>query len=317
MASVLTLVQPASGLPPGLADRQGAVCEEGAVDGILSFHREYSKSTENASSGNVSTGEDGSSRDRVSGSSPTGAGVNGMNGMNSMNGMNGANGVNGLNAKEANASSNRWAYPESRLPTRDRSNGQSPMYNMQTGGFSDPTVANILSGGSRPVGFVDEIQDMSTSPGDGMSNRPTPNSSTASEGRQNLAPPLQPNSMHSAGSSFDASPVSPPRVLVGGQQGSRVDRNSSGGYFATANGGSADYGTAQSGAAAAAAVAMSDTNGLGGIMTGDPSSNEYMIPDGWNLNGQSAMTPVSEGVLRTIINMGPMETMDLGWGSNP
>lgn len=57
--------------------------------------------------------------------------------------------------------------------------------------------------------------------------------------------------------------------------------------------------------------------GLGGLMSTDPSSNDYMISEGWNMNGQTAMTPVSEGVLRTIINMGPMETMDLGWGSNP
>ncbi len=62
---------------------------------------------------------------------------------------------------------------------------------------------------------------------------------------------------------------------------------------------------------------MSDGGGMAGMMPGDPSSNDYMIPEGWNLAGQTAMTPVSEGVLRTIIQMGPMETMDLGWGANP
>lgn len=216
----------------------------------------------------------------------------------------------------APASSHNWVFPESRLPTRDRSNDHSPMFNIPTNGFPDPTVN--ISGNGRQMGFVDEIQDMSTSPGDGLSSRPTPNSSSASEGRQNLAPPQQQGGMHSAGSSFDTSPVSPSRGLVGDQQPTQVERSPPGAYFATANGGPTDYSTGQPSSATAATISMNGAGAdLGGLMSADPNSNDYMISEGWNMNGQTGMTPVSEGVLRTIINMGPMETMDLGWGSNP
>lgn len=292
---------PSSGVPPGAISRPGAVCEDGAVDGILSFQKEYTKS-DNTSSNQDNA--DDSSKDRISDT--------GSAGMNNQNHRFRPKNTDG----SAPAASNNWVFPESRLPTRDRSNDNSPMFNIPTNGFPDPTV-NILANG-RPMGFVDEIQDMSTSPGDGLSSRPTPNSSSASEGRQNLAPPQQQGGMHSAGSSFDTSPVSPPRGLVGGQQPTQVDRGPPGAYFATANGGPANYSTGQPGSAAAAAVGMNGAGAdLGGLMSADPNSNDYMISEGWNMNGQTAMTPVSEGVLRTIINMGPMETMDLGWGSNP
>lgn len=211
----------------------------------------------------------------------------------------------------APAASNGWVFPESQLPTRDRSNGHSPMFTIPTNGFAD---SSMLSAG-RPVGFVDEIQDMSTSPDDGLSSRPTPNSSSASESRQNLAPPQPQGGMHSAGSSFDTSPVSPSRGHMGGQQATGVDQGTAGGYFTSS--GTATFGTGQPGASAAGVAMNGGAAGLGGLMSTDPSSADYMMPEGWNLNGQTAMTPVSEGVLRTIINMGPMETMDLGWGSNP
>ncbi|ERT01274.1 hypothetical protein HMPREF1624_02516 [Sporothrix schenckii ATCC 58251] len=294
---------PSTGVPQGAANRPGAVCDDGAVDGILSFQKEYSKS-DNASS--QDNGDD-SSKDRVSDTAST-----------SMNSGSSRFRSKPTNEGVAPSASNNWAFSESRLPTRDRSNGQSPMFNIPTGGFADPTVSNILTAGGRPMGFVDEIQDMSTSPGDGLSTRPTPNSSSASESRQTLAPPQQPGAMHSGGSSFDTSPVSPPRGLVGGQQASQVERGSSGGFFAATNGGAADYATGQPVSSAAAGISMNGNGaGLGGLMSADPSSNDYMISEGWNMNGQTGMTPVSEGVLRTIINMGPMETMDLGWGANP
>ncbi|CAK7216412.1 hypothetical protein SEUCBS140593_002860 [Sporothrix eucalyptigena] len=284
---------PSTGLPPGSVSRPGAICEDGAVDGILSFQREYSKSNENASSQDAG---DNNSQDRTPDVGTGGLKIN--------------SGVGA--AANTNTTANRWGFQESRLPTRDRSNGQSPMFSIPTNGFPDPAVANILTGGGRPMGFVDEIQDMSTSPGDGMSSRPTPNSSSTSESRQNLAPPQQPGGMHSAGSSFDTSPVSPPRALGGaGQPGSGVDR---GAYFATANGVTTDFVAGQAGSAAGVGL---NGGGMGGLMGADPSSSDYMLPEGWGMNGQTAMTPVSEGVLRTIINMGPMETMDLGWGSNP
>lgn len=36
-----------------------------------------------------------------------------------------------------------------------------------------------------------------------------------------------------------------------------------------------------------------------------------------NFGAGTGMTPMSEGVLRTMLQMGPMETMDLGWDNPP
>ena len=58
------------------------------------------------------------------------------------------------------------------------------------------------------------------------------------------------------------------------------------------------------------------STGLTPMMTGDTPSNDFTVPSGWDMPGQTGMTPVPEGVLRTIMQMGPMETMDLGWDSN-
>ncbi|OAA53760.1 c6 zinc finger domain containing protein [Niveomyces insectorum RCEF 264] len=304
----LSTDSPSSGMPAGLNPRAGAVCEEGAVDGILSYQREFSKSTDNTPN-NGKAGESNFNPERLSGSSPMGSGT-------SPNG--------GASATGRSATSQQWLGQESRLPTRDRSAGHSPVFQMATNTYPDPSVNAMLTAGQTTMpGFVDELQDMSTPSGDGTSNRPTPNSSAASEHRQTLVLPQPGGQMHSGSSSFDASPVSPPRVLVNGRQGARVD-GSTGNYFATGNGVPAEYAPASSGpsaaAAAAAAAAASAMNGgggtLGGLMGADPSSNSYPMPHDWNLQGQTAMTPVSEGVLRTIIQMGPMETMDLGWGSN-
>jgi len=68
----------------------------------------------------------------------------------------------------------------------------------------------------------------------------------------------------------------------------------------------------------------------GGISTGLTPDQRFSIPEtpGGNgagvgefsvtawpdmTGGQPPMTPVAEGVLRSIMAMGPMETMDLGW----
>ena len=295
----------------GPVSRPGAMCEDGAVDGILNFQR--SKATENVS--NKDNGDNDGSRD--------------LNNYNSADMGSGGRKPNPINNGHSSAST-RWPFQENRLPARDHSNGHSPMFSMPNN-FSESSVTSIFTSNGRPMGFVDEIQDMSTtSPGDGLSSRPTPNSSSASESRQNLAPPhhhqqhqqhqqqqqqqqqQQPGGgagansgcLHSAGSSFDTSPVSPSHALGGGggPPTSGVDRNP---YFTTGPAG------------ASADVGLNGAGGMSGLMGTDPSSGDYMIAEGWGINSQTAMTPVSEGVLRTIINMGPMETMDLSWGGNP
>ncbi|EPE09204.1 c6 transcription factor prf [Ophiostoma piceae UAMH 11346] len=284
-------------------NRPGAVCEEGAVDGILSYQREFSKPKEPPSN-EEATADDNSSRGRMSGSSPVGTGGNSA----SNNGSNGS-------STASSTTHQQWAFAEPRqLPTRDPNVGHAAMFQVHNSGYGEGGVGTILTSGRQNLGYVDDIQDMSTSPGDGTSNRPTPNSSAASEGRQhNLAPP-QSGKMHSAGSSFDTSPVSPPRVIVSGQQGTGMDGNI-GGYYAQANGVSTGYSTGPPNAASAAALSMGGGGSISGIMSGDPTSSDFMISEGWSIEGQTVITPVSEGVLRTMIQMGPMETMDLGgWG---
>ncbi|CAK7265638.1 hypothetical protein SEPCBS119000_001615 [Sporothrix epigloea] len=296
MAFPMSYSSPSSGLQPGPVSQPGAVCKDGAVDGILNFQSGYSKSAENTST--QDNGDTDQTREYNFEMSSNTLKTNHSNGQIS--------------------TSDHWQYQDSRLPTRDRSSGQSSMFTMPTNGFSESNVVNIFTAGSRPVGFVDEIQDISTSPGEGMSSRPTPNSSTASESRHSFVPQphqrqQQPGSiggMQSSHSSFGTSPASPPG---GGQSGHAVDHHP---YFTTNNAGAAaSFTLGQTGASAG--VGLNGNGAMNNLMGSNPSPNDYMMAEGWAMNGQTAMTPVSEGVLRTIINMGPMETMDLGWGSNP
>lgn len=51
------------------------------------------------------------------------------------------------------------------------------------------------------------------------------------------------------------------------------------------------------------------------FMMPDGTGNGYGLPDGWGvMSGQTTgMTPVTEGVLRHLMDMPPMDSMDLGW----
>ncbi|EFX04748.1 c6 zinc finger domain containing protein [Grosmannia clavigera kw1407] len=281
--------QPASGC--NVLGRQGASCDEGPGDGILSYQKEISKSiTEvNANTSNSGTGdmsEDTGTRDRNSGSSSTSTSANG-----------GGNG----------AGPHGWLKPEPRLPTCDRSsNGHSPMFQMAPGTYPDQAGQAIsMQGYAQGDTGTDSHELSSTSPSDMLSNRPTPNSSVGSEQRQTLAPLPQPgpSHMHSAAGPYDASPVSPAHGIGG--KSVRAGRITSS-FYAAASGIPSEYGSQPSLSSA----------GLDGMMSG-PSSGEYTLSAGWSLPAQTAMTPVSEGVLHTIMQMGPMETMDLGWDANP
>ncbi|KAM0396180.1 hypothetical protein ACHAPZ_008405 [Fusarium culmorum] len=142
--------------------------------------------------------------------------------------------------------------------------------------------------GSRAVsGFGDMIgdsQDASGSPDAMQSNRPTPNSSTGSDQRNHLAP----GQMNRSGvNSFNASPMSPNQTLMN----PGVLDGSTQGFFA-------------------------DTSGFV-IPPGLDQSGGFSMPDGWaDMNGQTGVPQVGEGVLRALMNMGSMDAMDLGtWES--
>lgn len=186
--------------------------------------------------------------------------------------------------------------PETQLPSHVRSTGSTPAsYSMEgislaapTGSLRGPNSASMSGFQSESIG----TNDMSTSPDGGQSDRPTPNSSSASD-RQNL----NTGRMSSGGNSFETSPVTQTQNV----SQSDVDRNVAAFFNDPTNGFSMGTGMTPD-----QRFTMPDTPG-----------GEFTVPPGWELPGQTGMTPVAEGVLRTIMQMGPMETMDLGWDHNP
>ncbi|KAH8735470.1 fungal-specific transcription factor domain-containing protein [Ilyonectria robusta] len=132
-----------------------------------------------------------------------------------------------------------------------------------------------------------ESQETSGSPDGAQSSRPTPNSSTGgSDQRVHLAPGQMGGSGHN---SFQASPISPNQTLM--NPGS-LDGSTQGFFTADANGFTMQ-------------TTMSDQQG------------SFVLPEGWgDIQGQTGVTPVGEGVLRALMNMGPMDAMDLSsWDS--
>lgn len=136
--------------------------------------------------------------------------------------------------------------------------------------------------------------DRPGSPDAGQSNGPTPNSSGAgSEPKSHLAP----GNMGSAGqeNGFHPSPISPQQNMM--NQGAPTDAGGHQGFFGE-----------------------SLTFSMGHNMAGQQNGG-FAVPQNWGpeMNGQAPppnMTPVGEGVLRALMNMGPMDAMDLSsWDS--
>lgn len=167
-----------------------------------------------------------------------------------------------------------WIPPNQQLPILTPSSGHTYDKN------GSPTGA--LSG----FGDNAESQDASGSPDGAPSNRPTPNSSGAgSDQRMHLAP----GQMGSGHNSFHASPISPNQTLMnpGPLDGSTQ------GFFG-------------------------DTSAFTMPTTLTDQQNGFVLSNDWvdlpNQAGVSGVTPVSEsgeGVLRALMNMGPMDAMDL------
>lgn len=170
-----------------------------------------------------------------------------------------------------------WMPEDQRLPSRDRGCNSS-------GGLADGNIMippDIFSAASASRGFMDsssgEANELSVSPNtDGVSNRPTPNSSTtASDHRQT-------GTVASGNTPFGASPRT-----------------------------QAEMDAATAAAAASGFFPESMSGGFGGG-TGLTPGSEFNVANGWN---QPTMTPVAEGMLRHLMDM-PMDSMDLsGWES--
>ncbi|KAL1878702.1 hypothetical protein Daus18300_001977 [Diaporthe australafricana] len=173
------------------------------------------------------------------------------------------------------------------------------------------------SGMLRGFGNEGSPGDVSASPDGGVgSDRPTPNSSTSASERQNGGS----NSFTAAGSSrsgrnsFEASPASSTNINSSNNSRAQQDQLPSGSidaFFQNLPG--SDFAT---GLTPNQQFTMPETpgktpgGGAAGSNAGDFNWEQFT-------SGTTGMTPVSEGVLRTMLQMGPMETMDMGWDAQP
>ena len=157
-----------------------------------------------------------------------------------------------------------------------------------------------------------------SSPDAGLaSDRPTPNSSTSASDRHNANSNTftAANSSRSGRNSFEASPASSTNINNGNNnsraQQDQLQNGNIDAFFQNLPGN--DFAT---GLTPNQQFTMPDTpgktpgGGAAGSSTGDFNWEQFN-------SGTTGMTPVSEGVLRTMLQMGPMETMDMGWDAQP
>lgn len=150
-----------------------------------------------------------------------------------------------------------------------------------SGGMYDKSA----SGGGPSTG---DNQGTSGSP-DGQSSGLTPNSSSngGREGGAESRGHLVPAQMNGSGrNSFQASPISPQQNLMGAGQADLSGGNQ-GNFFGDPSG---------------FAVSPNMNEQQGG----------FSMTNGWgDIQGQQGMPQVGDGVLRALMNMGPMDAMDL------
>ncbi|KAI1503217.1 fungal-specific transcription factor domain-containing protein [Biscogniauxia marginata] len=143
-------------------------------------------------------------------------------------------------------------------------------------------------------GYVDNQSNGTNDISDGQSNRPTPNSSAASDHRQ--YPVGTGPTPNSGKTSFETSPIAPQQNL--GTQ-AEVDAAAAAAFFP-------DQGFNM----ASANIGM--TPGRPFTMA-DGSGHDFAMPN-WE-TGQTGMTPgAGDGMLRNLMNL-PMDAMDMGWDS--
>lgn len=195
------------------------------------------------------------------------------------------------------------------LPTRERGSGSGPYASMRglLSVSGDVSVFDMDTSSNGPSGTSAE----------GQSNRPTPNS-VSSDPRQNsnLAPGsvgLRNNNNKSSSSgrtSFEASPAA---------------SSSHNPHLPSKQPAAHTMGMDAAAAAASAAAFFNDLpSAAGGFGLGEASTGltpRFAMDDaaganecgGWEIPGQTGMIPGADGVLGSIMNMGTMDTMDMGW----
>jgi hypothetical protein len=208
------------------------------------------------------------------------------------------------------------------LPTRERSH--TGPYMPSHGLVPHPPFPAYVPSPDMDVGSNNDLSG--TSP-DGPSNRPTPNSSTTGasseqQQRQNLAAAAAAANGHGSGrNSFETSPVSShqnlssmsgttPSDVEGGVNAFFGDPSSFG-----MTGLTPDSRFGMPGAAAGAGGASGGAGGgAGGAGAGGAEFAGHAAAAWAEMAGQQGMTNVAaEGMLRSIMAMGQMEGMDMGW----
>lgn len=146
-------------------------------------------------------------------------------------------------------------------------------------------MAHGVNSGIQSIGGGSgDNQGSSGSPDGGQSSGPTPNSSTGSGVAQDpRSVPASAQIGGSGGNSYRASPISPHQNLMP-QAGDLSAHN----FFGASSG-----------------FSMNDQQG------------NFGLSNGWdNIGAQTNMPPLGEGVMRAIMDMGPMDAMDLtSWDS--
>lgn len=173
--------------------------------------------------------------------------------------------------------------------TQNNTNGQS-----ESQGFA--SAQSWVRDRQMPTSHDGDTNDMSGSPGGQSAAGPTPNSSTTSE---QLKGPMG-NRMNGSGrTSYDASPA-PAHQAVTSQAGVEPVQGS----FYSGSGG---FGVTDPGVVAPGQQYP--------IPIQQPSMRFEMANE-WGEMQAAAQPPVAEGVLRSLMNMGPMDAMDVSvWDS--
>lgn len=182
------------------------------------------------------------------------------------------------------------------------------------------SIHNLVPLNGFVQGDVDSssTNDMTGASPDKASNRPTPNSSTASEQRHSLTAAAAARMNGSGRNSFEASPVPSNQNLnmAGPEVGQQQQQQGVNGFF-----GAPPPGGPFSGLPPGVGAGLATDHqrfSMAGEATVGGGGGGFVAPHGWgDLSGQSGMTPVAEGVFRSIMTMGSIDTMDLGWETNP
>ncbi|KAK4162095.1 hypothetical protein QBC43DRAFT_87464 [Cladorrhinum sp. PSN259] len=188
--------------------------------------------------------------------------------------------------------------PATTLPSRETGHSEyiPTSHGMGTHRFSGYSPPEMETGSNELSG---------TSPGGGPSNRPTPGSSTAAsdqQQRQTLTAAGQ--HVNSSGvNSFEASPAAAHMPAVTRQSDGAAENASVNFHFGDPSPFIIPPGLAPD---SHPRFTISDTS----------DSSEYPVPNGWpdmSAHHQGGgMTPSSEGIMRSILNMSAMDPMDMG-----